>query len=75
MVGDDARTGVLNFENGTYNINLSENARLDQFVIQVRASFKNGGTGAITYSFASGDENNIFRIDSRTGLCKILCKI
>ncbi|XP_013393116.1 protein dachsous [Lingula anatina] len=57
--------GVLRFTNHTYSVYLMENTPRGTNVVKVTANFVGGGSGTIQYSFASGNEDKTFRIDSQ----------
>lgn len=61
----------LIFQNATYNVLLSENT--DQFrdVLQVSAVRRDGRKQKILYSIGSGNEDNIFLINSNTGVIQV----
>lgn len=60
--------GILRFTNLTYNVHITEGARFGEHLTRVQARFiSNQGSGLIAYSFASGNEDNIFMIHQDTG--------
>lgn len=72
VVGDVSETAPkLTFQNSTYNILLSENT--DQFrdVLQVSAVRTDGRKQKVLYSIGSGNEDNIFLINSNTGVIQV----
>ena len=68
QVGNAPGVGALRFSNLTYNVYLAENSPYDTHVVTVTASFVSGGSGTIEYSFASGNEDGTFNIDSSRGM-------
>lgn len=71
-VGDVSETAPkLDFQNKTYSVLLSENT--DQFrdVLQVSAVRTDGRKQKVLYSIGSGNEDNIFVINSNTGVIQV----
>lgn len=71
-IGDAAGVSSLRFANHTYNVALSENAPRGTSVVTTVATFTDGSSGRITYSFASGNEDNTFDIMPGTGECSLV---
>lgn len=72
QVGDVQQSSTqLRFHNDTYKVTIPENT--DQFkeVVQVAAVRTDGRRQNITYSFGSGNEDNIFVINSETGIIQV----
>lgn len=70
-VGDPASTTTLHFQNSSYSAELGENAPAGSDVVQVAAFRSDGRRQRITYSFGSGNEDNIFEISSNNGLIRV----
>lgn len=71
-VGDVSEsTPKLEFQNSTYNVLISENT--DQFrdVLQVSAARIDGRKQKVWYSIGSGNEENIFLMNSNTGVIQV----
>ena len=66
-VGNAAGYATLIFDREEYNVNLQENAAIDTEVLRVNARHPNTPTAAISYTFASGNEADIFSIDRVSG--------
>lgn len=72
IVGDISESSPqLRFQNSTYNVMISENT--DQFrdVLQVSAIRTDGRKQKILYSIGMGNEENIFVINSETGIIQV----
>lgn len=72
VVGDISDASPqLRFQNSTYNVLISEN--IDQFhdVLQVSAVRTDGRKQKILYSIGTGNEENIFVINSETGIIQV----
>ena len=65
-VGDSSSTPQLTFDQPQYVKEIHENAAVDTTVTTVQVS-PYSGSGAVTYSFANGNDHNTFKINSRTG--------
>lgn len=60
--------GILRFTNLTYNVHIMEGAQYGEQLMRVQAKFiSSQGSGVIAYSFATGNEENIFQIHPDTG--------
>ncbi|XP_069943885.1 protein dachsous-like [Cherax quadricarinatus] len=70
-VGDATSTTTLQFPNATYSAELGENAPAGSDVVQVAAFRSDGRKQRIAYSFGSGNEENIFEINSNNGLIRV----
>ncbi len=68
-MGNAPGIGTLRFINSTYNFYLDENSGRGTYVGAVQARFVRGGPSAISYSFASGNEDDTFRIEPSVGQC------
>ncbi len=66
-VGNAPGVGTLRFANLTYNVQIDENSGQGTYVTTVQARFVSGGPGTISYSFASGNEDETFSIDPSIG--------
>ena len=66
-VGNAPGIGSLRFNNLTYNVHIPENSRSGTRITIVTARFISGRSGSISYSFASGNEDHTFSINSVTG--------
>lgn len=66
-VGNAGGVGTLRFVNDTYNAYIDENPNTGANIITVQARFVSGGSGTISYSFASGNDDDTFSIQSSTG--------
>ena len=69
QVGEPSEVN-LKFQNSSYEINVPENSPLGFDVVQVTASRTDDRRERITYSFGSGNEDNLFDINSN-GLIRI----
>lgn len=67
-VGNSAGLSTLRFSNLTYNVDLSESSRTGTVLTTVQARLTSG-SGTVTYSFANGNEERTFSINSKTGRC------
>ncbi|CAL4103549.1 unnamed protein product [Meganyctiphanes norvegica] len=70
-VGDISQQPSLRFQNTTYTVNLPENAPEGTDVVKVAALRSDGRLQRINYSFGSGNEDNIFEINSNNGLIRV----
>lgn len=70
-VGDATSATTLHFQNKTYAAELGENAPAGSDVVQVAAFRSDGRRQRIAYSFGSGNEDNIFEINSNNGLIRV----
>ena len=66
-VGNAPGVGSLRFTNNAYNVYIEENSGHGTYVSTVQARFVTGGPGTITYSFASGNDENTFTIEPSLG--------
>ncbi len=66
-MGNAPGVGSLRFTNSTYNVYIDENSGRGTYVSTVQARFVTGGPGTITYSFASGNEDDTFNIEATLG--------
>ncbi|XP_074037726.1 dachsous cadherin-related 1 isoform X2 [Leptinotarsa decemlineata] len=72
MVGDlQEGSPLLKFQNDTYTITVSESAEQFQDIIQVAAVRTDGRRQKIIYSIGSGNEENIFVINSSSGIIQV----
>ncbi|KAL3878339.1 hypothetical protein ACJMK2_030702, partial [Sinanodonta woodiana] len=53
---------TLSFNMSNYQVYLNEESAVGTVVVKVQANYQ--GAGNISYSFASGNQNNAFRISS-----------
>ena len=67
-VGNAAGYATLTFDRDEYSTDLQENAAVNTPVLRVRARHPNTPTAAISYTFASGNEADIFNIDRISGM-------
>ncbi|XP_078684144.1 protein dachsous-like [Branchiostoma floridae x Branchiostoma belcheri] len=67
----DSSMTTLRFENGTYSAYISENAAANTDIISVSAAREDGQAAAVTYSFASGNDDESFEINSQSGLITV----
>ena len=74
-VGNAPGVGSLRFTNSTYNVYINENSGHGTYVSTVQARFVTGGPGTITYSFASGNDENTFSIEPSLGKSPVLVYI
>uniref|UniRef100_A0A8C5DX71 Cadherin domain-containing protein n=1 Tax=Gouania willdenowi TaxID=441366 RepID=A0A8C5DX71_GOUWI len=58
----------LQFTSKAYNVTLNENCRAGTWIVKVEASDQTISQQRVTYSIFSGNENNIFSINSQTVL-------
>ena len=73
-VGNAAGMSSLRFLNHTYNVYVSENSPRGTLVTTTTAAFKDSrNSGRISYSFASGNEEDTFSINSNTGKLEEFC--
>lgn len=71
-VGDFvSETSSLRFQNDTYIVSLMENVPNGQSVVQLNAVRSDGRRQKIIYSIESGNDDNAFDIDSKTGEIKV----
>lgn len=61
----------LRFQNSTYHVSISENTEQFRDVLQVTAIRSDGRRQKIVYSIGMGNEENIFVIDSETGIIQV----
>lgn len=61
----------LRFQNSTYVVNLNENAEQFRDVLKVSAVRTDGRRQKILYSFGTGNEANIFVINSENGIIQV----
>lgn len=61
----------LRFQNSTYSATISENTESSTEVLQVSAVRSDGRRQRIFYSFGTGNEENIFSIDTETGAIQV----
>lgn len=61
----------LKFQNDTYIVNLSENVEQFQDVLKISAVRTDGRRQKILYSFGTGNEANIFIINSDSGIIQV----
>ncbi|KAG5896560.1 hypothetical protein JTB14_010389 [Gonioctena quinquepunctata] len=72
MVGDlQEGSPILRFQNDTYTVTVTENAQQFQDITQVAAVRTDGRRQKIIYSIGSGNEENIFIIDSNSGIIQV----
>lgn len=72
IVGDLPQGSInLRFQNTTYEVTLPENIEEFREVTQVSAVRTDGRRQKIVYSFGTGNEENIFSIDSETGMIQV----
>lgn len=72
IVGDiPAGSPQLRFQNSTYIVTITENAEKFQELLQVSAVRTDGRRQKITYSFGSGNEENIFILNPSSGVLQI----
>ncbi|CAG9820098.1 unnamed protein product [Phaedon cochleariae] len=72
MVGDlQDGSPLLTFQNDTYKMTITENAEKFRDVIQVTALRSDGRRQKIVYSIGSGNEENIFVINSNSGIIQL----
>ncbi|KAJ8922560.1 hypothetical protein NQ315_007590 [Exocentrus adspersus] len=61
----------LRFQNSTYIVTMPENAEQFRDIIQVAAVRSDGRRQRILYSFGTGNEDNIFVINSESGIIQV----
>ncbi|KAJ8985393.1 hypothetical protein NQ317_007551 [Molorchus minor] len=61
----------LRFQNNTYTVTMPENAEQFRDIIQVGAVRTDGRRQRILYSFGTGNEENIFVINSESGIIQV----
>lgn len=61
----------LKFQNVSYEVNVPENSMSGTDVVQVIAFRSDDRRERITYSFGSGNEDNLFEINSNNGLIRV----
>lgn len=71
QVGEASET-TLKFQNSSYVVNLPENSAVGTDVVQVTALRSDDRRERITYSFGSGNEDNLFEINSNNGLIRVM---
>ncbi|KAF7286531.1 hypothetical protein GWI33_004934 [Rhynchophorus ferrugineus] len=72
IVGDLPQGSVnLRFQNTTYEVILPENTEQHHDVTQVSAVRTDGRRQNISYSFGTGNEDNVFIIDAETGVIQV----
>ncbi|XP_044255905.1 protein dachsous [Tribolium madens] len=64
-------TPQLRFQNSTYIVNIPENTEKFKDIVRVSAVRTDGRRQRILYSFGTGNEDNIFYIDSETGVIQV----
>ncbi|XP_035681485.1 protein dachsous-like [Branchiostoma floridae] len=67
----DSSMTTLRFDNGTYSAYISENAIANTDIISVSASREDGQPASVTYSFASGNDDESFEINPTSGLITV----
>ncbi|XP_076056754.1 dachsous cadherin-related 1 [Oratosquilla oratoria] len=70
-VGEAATSTSLKFQMTPYSVELAENAPAGSEVVKVDAFRSDGRLHRITYSFGSGNEDDIFEISSNNGLIRV----
>ncbi|KYB28093.1 Protein dachsous-like Protein [Tribolium castaneum] len=72
IVGDiPDGTPQLRFQNSTYIVNIAENTEQFKDIVRVSAVRTDGRRQRIHYSFGTGNEDNIFNIDTETGVIQV----
>ncbi|KAB7496775.1 Protein dachsous [Armadillidium nasatum] len=70
-VGDTSSSTTLQFQKSSYFVKLEENSNEGSDVVQVVAVRSDGRRQRITYSFVSGNEHNVFEMNSNNGLIRV----
>lgn len=68
---DAPSSTTLKFQNVSYDVNVPENSLSGTDVVQVTALRSDGMRERITYSFGSGNEDNLFEINNNNGLIRV----
>ncbi|VEN39451.1 unnamed protein product [Callosobruchus maculatus] len=72
VVGDiSPGSPQLQFQNSTYVVTVPENTERFRDVLQVTAVRSDGRRQKILYSFGTGNEDNIFILNSKTGMIQV----
>lgn len=70
-VGGGGENSALRFQNASYDIAISENVHNDKEILQVSAVRADGRRQPIRYSLLSGNHENVFSVDPKTGWIKV----